>query len=583
MYEYGHRKLTDILDLDLLNRIDNDNRVRKYVIPKRVIWKTEGIDAQVENEEILLEKRSGQITLDTGNACRLTNNGNRAGLLLDFGVELHGGIQILAWKGGNGKKSRLRVRFGESAMEAMSELGENNSTNDHAIRDQEVEVSFMGMSEVGNTGFRFVRIDLLDEASFVDLKSIRAVFIYQDIEYKGSFRSNDDLLNNIWQTGAYTVHLNMQNYLWDGIKRDRLVWIGDMHPETSTIQSVFGYDDSVPRSLDLIRDETKIPGWMNGIPSYSMWWILIQKDWYMQNGNVEYLKEQKDYLLSLLSFLDSFILENGRNTTPNPFIDWPSTSNTKAVDAGVHSLLILAMEAGAMLCKELDESLLAERYLESAALLRKYVPEHGQSKQAAALMSLAGLVDKNSINEEVLSIDGAKDISTFLGYYVLKARVHAGDIIGSLETIREYWGGMLSLGATTFWEDFDVEWLQDAAKIDEVVTEDDSKVDVHGTYGDHCYIKYRHSLCHGWASGPTAWLSEFVLGIRIIEAGCKTIEIKPMLGDLDWVEGTYPTPKGNIFVRHELKVEGVVKSYIEAPKGIKVRCPQDAEVIVKNH
>ena len=38
--------------------------------------------------------------------------------------------------------------------------------------------------------------------------------------------------------GAYTVHLNMQEYVWDGIKRDRLVWIGDMHPETSTIQAV---------------------------------------------------------------------------------------------------------------------------------------------------------------------------------------------------------------------------------------------------------------------------------------------------------------------------------------------------------
>ena len=27
----------------------------------------------------------------------------------------------------------------------------------------------------------------------------------------------------IWQTGAYTVHLNMHNYVWDGIKCDRFV------------------------------------------------------------------------------------------------------------------------------------------------------------------------------------------------------------------------------------------------------------------------------------------------------------------------------------------------------------------------
>ena len=32
----------------------------------------------------------------------------------------------------------------------------------------------------------------------------------------------------------------MQEYLWDGVKRDRLVWLGDMHPEVMTVQSVFG-------------------------------------------------------------------------------------------------------------------------------------------------------------------------------------------------------------------------------------------------------------------------------------------------------------------------------------------------------
>ncbi|WP_130860632.1 alpha-L-rhamnosidase C-terminal domain-containing protein [Gracilibacillus phocaeensis] len=581
-YEYKKRKLTNLWTNELSHRLEHDNRVRTYLTPKRVIWKTEGEQADVKNPECLLEKRSGQITLDTGNACRLTNNGAKAGVLLDFGMELQGGVQILAW-GGDGKTSRLRVRFGESAMEAMSELGEKNATNDHAIRDQELEVSFMGMSEIGNTGFRFVRIDLLDETNFVDLKSVRAIFIYQDIEYKGSFTCNDELLNQIWQTGAYTVHLNMQNYLWDGIKRDRLVWVGDMHPETSTIQTVFGYDDSVPRSLDLIRDETKIPGWMNGIPAYSMWWILIQKDWYMHNGDIEYLKEQKAYLLTLLSYLDEFILENGQDSIPHRFIDWPSSDNTKAVEAGVHSLFILAMEAGAELCKELNETKLSEKYMESVIILRKYVPDYNHNKQAASLMALAGITDYTTINNEILSIDGAKNISTFLGYYVLIARAHAGDIIGSLENIREYWGGMLSLGATTFWEDFDVKWLDNAAKIDEIVVDGEDKIDVHGSYGDHCYIKYRHSLCHGWASGPTAWLSEFVLGIKVVEAGCKMIEIKPGLGDLEWAEGNYPTPQGNIFVRHELKNDGTVKSYVEVPDGIQVISSSDVEIVVSNH
>ncbi|MFQ8806497.1 MAG: hypothetical protein ACLR8Y_17180 [Alistipes indistinctus] len=64
----------------------------------------------------------------------------------------------------------------------------------------------------------------------VPVQEIRAKFTYRDIPYLGSFRSSDPRLDSIWMTGAYTVHLNMQDYLWDGIKRDRLVWMGDAHP-----------------------------------------------------------------------------------------------------------------------------------------------------------------------------------------------------------------------------------------------------------------------------------------------------------------------------------------------------------------
>jgi len=42
----------------------------------------------------------------------------------------------------------------------------------------------------------------------------------------------------------------------------------------------------------------------------------------------------------------------------------------------------------------------------------------------------------------------------FYGYYMLNARAEAGDYQGAMDNIREYWGSMLDLGATTFWEDF---------------------------------------------------------------------------------------------------------------------------------
>ncbi len=549
-----------------------DPRVRQYILPQRVVWTAQGNGVEVKNAEALLQNRTGQITLDAHDPCVLSNQGGQtAGVLLDFGRELHGGVQIMVWNTKTGKPVRLRVRFGESASEAMSELGgEKNTTNDHAVRDQTCLVPWLGTHEIGNTAFRFVRIDLAEPDSFVHLKLVRAVFLYRDIPWVGSFRCNDERLNRIWETGAYTVQLNMQDYLWDGAKRDRLVWIGDMHPETMTICSVFGPQSIVPKSLDLIRQETPLPKWMNGISSYSIWWLLIHHSWYRYTGDTAYLQQQKDYLTGLLNQLTQCVgPENQEKMPEGRFLDWPSNENKPAIHAGLPALLAMSMDAGGELCEVLGDKALQIKCRDTAQRLRTVKPDPAGSKQAAALLALAGMGDAKNLNQTVMAVDGAQRMSTFYGYYVLQARAMAGDYQGSLDCIRQYWGGMLDVGATTFWEDFDIAWLENAGRIDELVPA--GKKDIHGDYGNYCYKGFRHSLCHGWASGPTSWLSEHVLGVKILEPGCKVVQIEPHLGDLQWVEGTYPTPLGPIQIKHVKKSDGSIASTVKAPKGVKVK------------
>ena len=66
---------------------------------------------------------------------------------------------------------------------------------------------------------------------------------------------------------------------------------------------------------------------------------------------------------------------------------------------------------------------------------------------------------------------------------------------------------MLDLGATTFFEDFNVDWAIEAGRIDELP--DPEKVDFHKTYGEYCYKGYRHSFCHGWSSGVIKFIKEY--------------------------------------------------------------------------
>ena len=555
---------------DSSNEVQYSTRTIAYIPPTRIVWQETTGNSSIEGMDKLLSTGNGQAELVGGKECVIRKRPDgKVSFLLDFGRELQGGIQIVTGQSSR-KEVKVRIRFGESVSEAMCDITpENGATNDHAIRDFRFTLPWLGVAEIGNSGFRFVRIDV--EESDVDLllKEVRATFGYRDIPYLGSFRSNDERLNNIWMTGAYTVHLNMQEYIWDGVKRDRLVWIGDLHPELMTVNTVFGYNEVIPKSLDLIRDTTPVPNWMNGISSYSIWWLLIHKDWYLYQGNLDYLMEQKDYMTTLFNHLITKIDDKGKEMLDGTrFLDWPSSPNVKGVDAGLQALMVMAMDAGHEMALAMGDKELATRCEKASKKLKKYVPDHNQSKQGAALMALAGLMKAEKADKDVLSVGGAQGFSTFYGYYMLEAMAKAGNYQGAMDIMSEYWGAMLDLGATTFWEDFHIDWAKNAARIDELVPE--GKIDVHSAYGDYCYKGFRHSLCHGWASGPTAWLSRHVLGVEVLEPGCKKVRIEPHLGNLEWVEGSFPTPMGVIKIKHTKDADGKIHSDIKVPEGVEI-------------
>ncbi len=558
-----------------------DTRVREYLSPTRIVWMENS--KLISNADFLLREGNGQADLaNMYISVFKSTKDERPSILLDFGKELQGGIQIVTGMPGNQKPVNVRIRFGESVSEAMCEIdGKNGATNDHAVRDFTTTLPWLGVREIGNSGFRFARIDFLDYDREVHIKEIRAISTYRDVPYRGSFKCNDERLNKIWETGAYTVHLNMQDYLWDGVKRDRLVWMGDLHPEIMAVNYVFGHNEVVPKSVDLVRDTTPLPAWMNGISTYAIWWILIQHDWYLFHGDLEYLKQQKDYLKGLLEILHGYVGEDGVETFGGGFLDWPSNANNAATRAGVQSLMVMAMKAGHKLCNLLGESELAKTCLDdynkmmaaSDKVCARYFedakdPTAPGGKQGAALLSIAGIMDPQLANEKVLSVEGSRGFSTFYGYYMLQAMAKAGDYDGAMNIIKEFWGAMLDMGATTFWEVFHIDWLPDAAPIDELVPE--GKKDIHGDFGAYCYVGFRHSLCHGWASGPTSWLSEHVLGVTILEPGCKKVKIEPHLGNLEWAEGSFPTPYGDIQISHKKSENGKIITKVKAPKGVKI-------------
>ncbi len=552
-----------------------DEITRAYITPVKIVWQSDNKNKQVKNSEVLLTQFNGQLSTSGEGMCLLrSDNETQASILLDFGKELYGGIEIAAAIRADKNPVRVRIRLGESVSEAMSDCidnsvpGMSSATNDHSLRDYTLELPWLGTIEVGNSGFRFVRIDLLDKDVDLPIRSVRAIFRYRDIPYLGSFKCDNERLNKIWETGAYTVHLNMQEYLWDGIKRDRLVWLGDIHPEIMAINTVFGNQEVVKKSLDFGRDTTPLPAWMNGISSYSLWWIISHRDLYLYHGDLDYLKEQQTYLSTLVHQIISKIGPDGKeNLDGGRFLDWPTARDSNVIHAGLQSLTVMAIEAGKDIAGWLNDNELKDVCTRASESLHRHLPSDYGNKQAAALLALAGILAPDQASPVILK-NGANDFATFYGYYMLEALAKDARYQEAMDIISEYWGAMLDLGATTFWENFNYEERLNAIPIDQLP--DPLKFNIHADGGDHCYIGLRASLCHGWASGPTAWLTAHVLGIQVMDPGSKVIRIRPNLGNLNFAEGSFPTPYGIVTVKHKRQPDGKVKSEIDAPKEIKI-------------
>ena len=168
--------------------------MKEYVFPKQIV------DIKsVDDGKGLLQKQELQIGLAERCVTRF-NKGDY--VILDFEKEHCGNIRILTYKANN---VDIRVRFGESLTECCSDLGgEQNATNDHAIRDfSSVLTSYSDMM-LGNTGFRFVRVDF---GGWVEIKSILAVnyILKKHTIYK--YCGQDKEIQKIFDVAKRTVDL----------------------------------------------------------------------------------------------------------------------------------------------------------------------------------------------------------------------------------------------------------------------------------------------------------------------------------------------------------------------------------------
>ncbi len=461
-------------------------------------------------------------------------------LVLDFGREVSGRLEVAS---DTAEPVNLAIRYGESLQEALVQpfYGEN-----------ELVVPVGAVTHGPKGGFRYAQVKFVSGPPVASFKTLGVEEIYYAIGYRGFFDSSDPLLNRIWRTGARTAQLTMQEGVWDGIKRDRLNWMGDLYVSGKVIQSVFMDQFVAPNTMSFLASNSLGPtGQVNNIPGYSAFWVMGLADYYRHTGDVQFVSSQQEPLRNILRNMESSVDGNGMfafTASDFPFVDWSPDLFTDTAEArkATQFAFYKAFQDGAWLLDQLQDPEQASTAriwadtLRTAAQTRLLDSDstYGTRWQTNAMAVFSGITDaaeNDAIWQTVLSRPSESAVTPYYNYFVTAAMAQTGHRQQALDWIRAYWGGMLAEGATSFWEAYDLSWPKD---------------------NFHAFLQadrtegYYVSLCHGWSGGPTAWLMEQVLGIQPVTPGFSEVAIRPDLIDLQWAQGIQPTPNGDISVQY---------------------------------
>ncbi|MCW8312245.1 alpha-rhamnosidase [Sphingobacterium sp. InxBP1] len=464
------------------------------------------------------------------------------GFLVDFGKNTFGYLTFQKLVG----QGKLKIYYGESKEEALA--ADRCETLD--LLDVSLKAPTDSTLELSKA-FRFVYVE---PEGTVRFGQVGMLYEYLPVEDRGAFRSSDQELNRIWEVAKYTMELTSREFYIDGIKRDRWIWSGDAY-QSYAMNYYLGFDaETVKRTILALRGKEPTVSHINTIMDYTFYWFLSIYDYYRYTGDKEFITAIYPRMKTLMQFcLDRRNTEGLMQGLAGDwvFIDWAEGLSKQGEVSFEQLLLCRSLETMALCAHLVGQPQDNQMYQKEAAILKDKLFAYYWNKQknAFAHSLIAGQQTENitrytnmfaiffdylnqeqraGIKSNVLLNDEVQKITTpYMRYYELEALCELGEKDFVMKELKDYWGGMLKLGATTFWEEYN------PAK---------KGAEHYAMYGRD----FGKSLCHSWGASPIYLLGKYYLGVKPIEAGYSRYEISPYLASQEWMEGKVPTPKGEI-------------------------------------
>lgn len=416
--------------------------------------------------------------------------------------------------------------------------------------------------------YRFVRVEYPKGTEFVVSDQTYRPYFYP-IEENGYFRTSDEVANKLWEISVNTVKCCTHETFVDCPYYEQQQYCMDSALE---MMFMFRFTDDFSMGRKSVYDlaySIQPDGMICAhypdnepqvIPTFSLFWILMLRDYVTYSGDMKAAKELISVVDRVLSGFENILTPEGLVGVTKywHYTDWaeewergiPPMGSEKPLTVS-SMMYAAALESASSLASDIGRNGLAEEYLARKAKMIEsvnklcydekeqfYVDVPGYktySEHTAVWAVLSGAVSGNEA-VELMERSFAKDVSRAsfsFNYYMFRALEKTGLYKKYSSKPFDGWFEMFNKGCTVW-----------------------------------CEKPYNcRSECHGWSSAPLYEYSAMVMGVQPASNGFKTVTVKPDLYAFESVDGAVPTPLGAIKVRWENK-NGESDFKLELPQGI---------------
>jgi len=436
-------------------------------------------------------------------------------LFLEFVEALVGKVSFrFQWRGKI--PLELHLHFAEQPYEATADLGHyKGSLSKFWLQEKTMILEPDGdlnLELPERFSFRYIRIEVLKGDAPLFIAAVRCL---AQSAAQHEVNTADGCFNRIDEVGLCTLRNCMQNLFEDGPKRDRRLWTGDLRLQGLVNGVTYKNFELFERCLFLLasgmREDGLFPAAVfdhndpyKGEPCYILDYALLLPSILLEHlkssGNREICLELYPVAKHQLDIAAEYFDATGRFRNKQNiwiFIDWNISLER---DCAITGIFVFALKQLAALAEILGQQV-PERCLQTAFFAsrmretffdeKKGIFTSGDTEQISFASQIWAVISGVLTPEEsrialryCMEHECVKPQTPYLWHYFIEALIHCGEYIESIEVMRNYWGGMVSRGANTFWE---------------VYVPDNA---LFSPYGDPLV----NSACHAWSCTPSYFL-----------------------------------------------------------------------------